>query len=109
MSQEVREGMRETLERFQAGQEQLEKLAYDALNLSDSIRNMVKGTLSCLEEEDKEKAILSAKDCLTSILAYIDELSNAIHNGESSFVIQTESLEAIQQAVDFLCCDWDDA
>lgn len=107
MSQELKESTLKTLEQFRKEQEQLEKLAFDALNLSDMIQNLVKNTQDYLESEDKEKAILNAKNCLVDMLEKTSELSETIHESEAAFAEQIENLEAIQMAIDFLCCEWD--
>lgn len=109
MSQGMRESTENTLKCFEAGQEELEKLAFDTLNLSDMILNAAKKAVECLgETEEKEKAILNAKDCLTDVLLHASELSETIHLSENAMAEQREALENIRMALDFLCCEWDE-
>jgi hypothetical protein len=105
LSQELKESTANTIERFRVEQEYLEDLAFDALNLSDSIRNSVKKAISCLETE--EKAVNEAKDCLMSILTQLGELNEVVHASEATLEKQEQNLESIQMAVDFLCCEWE--
>jgi methyl-accepting chemotaxis protein len=107
LSQELKESTANTIERFRVEQEYLEDLAFDALNLSDSIRNSVKKAISCLETEEKEKAVDEAKDCLMSILTQLGELNEVVHASEATLEKQEQNLESIQMAVDFLCCEWE--
>ena len=107
MSQELKESTLKTLEKFSNEQEKLEKLAFDSLNLSDMIRNAAKNALEYLEGEDKEKAILNAKNCLLDMLEKTSELSETIHESEAALAEQIENMETLQMAIDFLCCEWD--
>lgn len=106
--QDVRVSAEKTLEQFRAEQEQLEKLAFDALNLSDRILTSAGRAMYCLEEPEQEKAILDAKDCLVKLLEYTAQLSETIHLSEAAMVQQMENLELVQMAVDYLSCDWDE-
>ncbi len=105
--QELRKNMSQTLKQFYLQQEQMEKLAFDALNVSDMILNSAKKIEVCLEEKEKEKAILEAKDCLNVMFEQIAKLSETVHNSEAAFDKQQDNAETILEAVDFLCCDWD--
>lgn len=114
MSQELKKSTEHTLEQFYQEQEQLEKIAFDILNLSDTIQNAAKKALQSLESAQVEKmpgqqkeAILFAKDCLSDMFEHTTKLSEAAHYGEAAFGRQQENLEAIRMAMDFLCCDWD--
>lgn len=107
MSEELKKNTEKTLERFCSEQEQLEKAAFDILNLSDTIQNTAKKAMKSLEEPQKEEAVLAAKDCLYSMLEHISELNEAAHRVEAGFASQQENIEALQMAVDFLFCDWD--
>lgn len=107
MSQELKESTQRTLERFRGEQEKLEKLAFDTLNLSDTICNTVKKAIASLEQEEKEKALLDAKGYLFSVLEQVLLLNETIHNSEAAFAEQIENLESIRMAVDFLCCEWE--
>lgn len=108
MSRELKESTQKTLERFRKEQEQLEKLVFDTLNLSDTICNTVKKAIASLEQEEKEKAHLDTRECLMSVLEQATILNETIHSSEAAFADQIENLEAIQMAVDFLCCEWED-
>lgn len=114
MSQELKKSTELTLERFYKEQEQLEKLAFDILNLSDTIQNTTKKAIKSLEAvqredgvEKEKEAILYVKDCLCTMLESISELSEAAHEEEAAYARQQENLETIRMAIDFLCCDWD--
>ncbi|KSV60038.1 hypothetical protein [Acetivibrio ethanolgignens] len=107
MSQELKESTQKTLERFRREQEQLEKLAFDTLNLSDTICNTVKRAIAFLEQEEKEKALLDTRECLMSVLEQAAILNETSHISEAAFADQIQNLEAIQMAVDFLCCEWE--
>lgn len=105
----MKESTEHTIKHLESVQENMEKLAFDALNTSDMILNAAKKAAACLEEtKEKEKAILDVKDCLTDVLLYASELSETIHCSESAMAEQREELENIRIALDFLCCEWDE-
>lgn len=109
MSQEIKKSTEKALEDFAKEQENLEKLSFDTLNLSDMILNAAKKAGECLNEaEDKKEALLEAKECLNEVLLYTAQLSDTIHCSESAMAKHREALETIRMAVDFLCCDWDE-
>ena len=110
MSQEaeLKKGMEKILKEFCENQEQVEKLVFDALNLSDLLCNTLEKARCSLEQEEKEKALLDTRECLAVVLGQAARLNETIHNSEAAFANQIEAIEDIQTAVDFLCCDWKD-
>lgn len=105
---ETEDSTRKILERMEITMNNLEQMSFDSINITDTLVTLIgearehANTMKSGNDGDREKALESIFKTLDQLLDTAFNVNNISHELEKETVFQRDTVNTIQQIIDFL-------